>query len=482
MKKSLKDNRIYRAIIIPLSITLCFIGQFIPPVNGFSSEAFGVVFIFVGVLILWLTIGIDWPSLLCLLALGFINNFGFNKVLSSSLGNSTFAFLLFTFVCTYALSKTSLIKRIAYTFINFKLAQKNSYLFIFFFLLATLILGLFISPSVLFVILLPILEEILNLLEVDKKDKISKVLMLGLGFTVSISSGMTPIAHVFPLLAINAANIEVSTFQYIAVAFPTGLILFLLMYLFLLIFIRPEKNGLNFQKVSKLKETTQKFTKKEIITLIIFITVLVLWIVPSIFEFIYYPIYEFFNKYGTVMPPLLGTLLLCVIRVENEPLITFDEALKKGIPWGSLIMCASTLALGEAIKSDQIGIITFLQGTLGNSLVNLSPILLLFIFAIWAALQTNLSSNMVTATLVGTVAGTIISSTFTGLNLETTICIVGMLSSFAFATPPSMPHIAIISSTESCSTKDVFIYGSLLMVTSVMLSLVISYPIGLLVF
>ena len=306
--------------------------------------------------------------------------------------------------------------------------------------------------------------------------------MLGLGFTVSISSGMTPIAHVFPLLAINAANIEVSTFQYIAVAFPTGLILFLLMYLFLLIFIRPEKNGLNFQKVSKLKETTQKFTKKEIITLIIFITVLVLWIVPSIFEFIYYPIYEFFNKYGTVMPPLLGTLLLCVIRVENEPLITFDEALKKGIPWGSLIMCAATLALGEAIKSDQIGIITFLQGTLGNSLVNLSPILLLFIFTIWAALQTNLSSNMVTATLVGTVAGTIISSTFTGLNLEATICIVGMLSSFAFATPPSMPHIAIISSTESCSTKDVFIYGSLLMVTSVMLSLVISYPIGLLVF
>ena len=482
MKTKLKDNVIFRAIIIPISIILCFVGQFIPSVNGLSSDAFGVIFIFIGVLLLWLTIGIDWPSLLCLFALGFIDKFGFNKVLSSSFGNSTFAFLLFTFVCTYALSKTSLIKRIALTFVNFKIAQKNSYLFIFFFLLATLILGLFISPSVLFVILLPILNEIISLLNIEKDDKISKVLMLGLGFTVSISSGMTPIAHVFPILAINAANIEVSTFEYIAVAFPAGLVLFLLTYLVLILCIRPKKDGLNFENVANLKKSLQKLDKKDIITLVIFISVLILWIVPSIFEFIYYPIYEFFNKYGTIMPPLLGTILLCVIRVEEKPLLEVGDAFKNGVPWASLIMCAATLALGEAIKSEDIGLITYLQTNLGNSLVSLSPIILLIIFALWAAIQTNLSSNMVTATLVGTVASTVIASTFSTLNLEATICIIGMLSSFAFATPPSMPHIAIISSSETLSTKEVFIYGLIIMLLSVLVALLISYPIGLLIF
>ena len=482
MKTKLKDNVIFRAIIIPISIILCFVGQFIPSVNGLSSDAFGVIFIFIGVLLLWLTIGIDWPSLLCLFALGFIDKFGFNKVLSSSFGNSTFAFLLFTFVCTYALSKTSLIKRIALTFVNFKIAQKNSYLFIFFFLLATLILGLFISPSVLFVILLPILNEIISLLNIEKDDKISKVLMLGLGFTVSISSGMTPIAHVFPILAINAANIEVSTFEYIAIAFPAGLVLFLLTYLVLILCIRPKKDGLNFENVANLKKSLQKLDKKDIITLVIFISVLVLWIVPSIFEFIYYPIYEFFNKYGTIMPPLLGTILLCVIRVEEKPLLEVGDAFKNGVPWASLIMCAATLALGEAIKSEDIGLITYLQTNLGNSLVSLSPIILLIIFALWAAIQTNLSSNMVTATLVGTVASTVIASTFSALNLEATICIIGMLSSFAFATPPSMPHIAIISSSETLSTKEVFIYGLIIMLLSVLVALLISYPIGLLIF
>ena len=482
MKPKLKDNIIFRSIIIPLSLILCFVGQFIPETNGLSSEAFGVIFIFIGVLILWLTIGIDRPSLLCLFALGFIDSFGFNKVLSSSLGNSTFAFLLFTFICTYALSKTSLIKRIALTFINLKIAQKNSYLFIFFFLLGTLFLGLFISPSVLFVVLLPILNEIVAQLKLEKRDKVAKILMLGLGFTVSISSGMTPIAHVFPILAINAANLEVSTFEYIALAFPTGLVLFFLMYLLLIICIRPKKDGLNFENVAKLKETTQKLDKKDIIILIIFIVVLFLWIVPSLFEFIYYPIYEAFNRYGTIMPPLLGTILLCIIRVDKKPLISVEDAFKNGVPWGSLIMCAATLALGEAIKNEDIGLITYLQSSLGNSLVSLPALVLLIIFALWAAVQTNLSSNMVTATLVATVASTILTSTFSSLNLEATICIIGMIASFAFATPPSMPHIAIISASESTSTKEVFIYGSILMVISIIVSLLISYPIGLLIF
>lgn len=482
MKTKLKDNRIFRAIIIPLCICFCFLGQLIPPIDGLSSEAIGVLFIFLGTLILWLTIGIDWPSLLCLLALGFINNFGFNKVISSSFGNSTFAFLLFTFICTYALSKTSLIRRIAISFINFKLARKNGYFFIFSFLFATLFLGLFISPTVLFVVLLPILNEILDILKIDREDKIAKVLMLGLGFSVSISSGMTPIAHVFPILAINAANLDISTFAYIGVALPSGLIIFILMYFLLILGIRPDVNKINYDEVSKLKDALPKLNKKDITVLSIFIVVLLLWILPSLFENIAPTFYEFFNKYGTVMPPLLGTLALCIIQIDHEPIIKIDEAFKNGVPWGSLIMCAATLALGAALQNGDIGLITYLENTLGPALKSLPAIVLLIIFAIWAAIQTNLSSNMVTATLVATVASTILITSSSTLNLSATICVIGMLASFAFATPPSMPHIAIISSSPSCSTKDVLLYGFILMVISIIISLIVAYPLGTLIF
>ena len=481
MKTKLKDNKIFRWIVIPLCIILCFVGQFIPSVNGFSSDAFGVLFIFLGVLILWLTIGIDWPSLLCIFALGFIPSLGFKNVLSSGFGNATFVFLLFTFVCTYALSQTSLIRRVAIGFVNSKLAKKNGYFFMFLFLLAVLLLGMFIAPTVLFVVMLPILNEILEVSKIEKDDKIAKVMMLGLGFTVSISSGMTPIAHVFPILAMNAAHIEVSPIAYMGFAIPVGLILFLAMYGIFILGIRPDVSKLKNVDVSSLKDELPKISKKDIYVLSIFAIVILLWIIPSLFKGVSKEFYDAINKYGTAMPPILGTIALCIIRVDDKPIVKIDEAFKKGVPWGSLIMCVATLALGAALTNDSIGIKQFLQNNLGPSLATLPSIALLIIFASWAALQTNLSSNMVTATLVATVASSILGSIVTDINVASIICIIGMLASFAFATPPSMPHIAIISGSESCNTKDVLIYGSIMMVLSVVVALLVGYPLGMLI-
>lgn len=481
MKTKLKDNKIFRWIIIPICISLCLFGRFIPPVGGLTSDAFGVLFIFLGSLILWLTIGIDWPSLLCIFSLGFIESLGFKSVLGSSFGNSTFIFLIFTFICTYALSKTSFIKRISIGFVNSKLAKKNGYAFIFLFLLAVLILGMFISPSVLFVIILPILNEILDVAGISKDDKIAKVMMIGLGFTVSISSGMTPIAHVFPVIAMTTAKIEVSPVSYMGFAIPAGFVLFLLMYGLLILCIRPNVKQLKDADVSSLKSNLPKIDKKDIIVLTVFIIILLLWIIPSFFKDASPEFYKAINKYGTAMPPLLGAIALCIIRVDNQPILKVEDAFKNGVPWTSLIMCAGTLALGAALTNDGVGLKTFLSTNLGPALENLPAIALLIIFATWAAIQTNLSSNMVTATLVSTVATSILLSTTNTLNFEVVICIIGMLASFAFATPPSMPHIAIISGSESCTTKDVLLYGSIMMVLSVTVALLVAYPLGTLI-
>lgn len=478
---ALKNNKIFRIVAISIACVLCFLGKFIRPIPGLSQDAMGVLFIFVGCLFLWLTIGIDWPSILCIVALGFIDSVGFKSVFQNSFGNATFIFLLFTFVCTYALSKTSLLKRTAIFFINLKIAKKSGFRFLTLFLIATLFLGLFISPSVLFVVMLPIVNEIFNIAKIEKGDKIAKAMMLGLGFTVSISSGMTTIAHVFPILAINASHSDISPLQYMAFAIPTGLVIFIFMLFMLWLVARKDSHKLANVDVSLLKKELPKINGKDIATLIIFILVIVLWIVPSLFQNIWPDFYQFFNKYGTAMPPLIGTFLLCIIRFNNEPLIKIDKALKEGIPWGSLLMCAATLALGAALTSDAVGIKSFLTSSLNEPLKQIHAIWLLIIFICWAALQTNVSSNMVTATLVASVAYGILSSGDIKLNIPVTCAIIGMMASFAFATPPSMPHIAIVAGSEYCTTKDVLIYGGILMIFSAVAALLVAYPLGSLI-
>ncbi|MBP5092155.1 MAG: anion permease [Bacilli bacterium] len=478
---ALKDNRIYRYIAIPICALLCFIGRFIPTFGGLSQDAVSVLFIFLGSLILWLTIGIDWPSLLTLFALGFLDNFKFSNVFSSSFGNFTWLFLLFTFICTYALAKTSLIKRIAIAFVDNRLAKKSGYLFILLFLTSVLLLGLFIAPTVLFVVILPILEEIFAVAKIEKGERIGKVMMMGLGFTVSISSGMTTIAHVFPVLAMSAAGIEVTPWAYMAMAIPVGLLVFAIMVLSFFFFAKPEVDKLKGLDVSALRKDLPAATKRDIITAAIFIVVIILWIVPSFFKEGVPEFYDAINQYTIAMPPLLGAIALCLIRVDGEPLVKVEEAFKKGVPWASLIMCAATLALGAALTNDAIGLKLFLQNNLGTFLSSLPAILILIVFAIWAALQTNVSSNMVTATLVATVAGAILSSPSIGLNLPAVASIIGLLASFAFATPPSMPHIAIVAGSGYANTKDVLLYGGLLMFSSIIVACLIGYPIASLV-
>ena len=125
MKKiDFKSNMLARYIVIAIALICIFGSSFIGQIGELKASAVNVLGIFAGSLILWLTIGIDWPSLLCIFALGFVKELGFNTVFSSSFGNTTYIFLLFTFICTYALSQTPFIKRIAIWFVSTKIAKK----------------------------------------------------------------------------------------------------------------------------------------------------------------------------------------------------------------------------------------------------------------------------------------------------------------------------------------------------------------------
>lgn len=80
---------------------------------GIAPAATSILTIFLGSLLLWLFVAIDWPSVLCivLLGLGTLPEVTFGQVFSLSFGNATFVLLLFTFILTYALEQTNFLKR-----------------------------------------------------------------------------------------------------------------------------------------------------------------------------------------------------------------------------------------------------------------------------------------------------------------------------------------------------------------------------------
>lgn len=471
-----------RWIIIGISLLLIiFIGK-IPAPENLSQEAMSVLGIFAGCLLLWLTISIDWPSIMCIILVGFLPSMNFKGVLSGAFGGETFVFLLATFLCTYALSQTPFLKRCAISFVTSSLAQKGPWYFTISFFAAVIFIGCFMSPTVLFVIFLPILEEVYKVLDIQKGDKVGAMLMMGLAFCTSISSGMTPIAHVFSIMAMaaytKATGNVIGYGEYMAFGIPVGILATIIMILLFKFLLKVDMSNIKKIDVSHLKKNMDPFNTRELICVLVFLSVICAWVMPSLLKDIIPSLHKSLNPYGTAMPPLIGAVILAIISIDKKPLLNTIDAMKNGVPWASLLMTAGTLTLGSAMVNKDIGLSKYLTDSFGANFSGLSPMLIIIIFLTWAAIQTNLSSNMVTVTVVTAVAIPIALSTNGAVNTPALVSLIGLLASFAFATPPAMPHIALAGGSGWTSVAQIFRYGSLLMIISIILSVIVGYPIA----
>ena len=487
MHKKMSEPKRYG--IIALALAFMFLFKYVPTFNGLSISGMQVLGIFIGVLILWLFIAIDWPSILALGALAFVPELKFSELLKGAYGNQTFVFLMYTFIVTYALSKTSFIKRVALSFINSKIAAKGPWYFVTLYFASIIFVGCFISPTVLFFVYLPIVEEIYHILTLKKGDKLASMLMMGTVIMCGISSGMTPIAHVFPLIAMglyeDVYQVSVNYATFMSIAIPVGLLSAIGAIVLFKLILKPDMSALKDFDQCSLTGVDGKLTKREKAIIGIFALVVILWVVPGFVKTFLSsgPIYEF-NKYidsfGTAMPPLIGIVLLSIIMIDGRPLLSFKEAMSDGVSWPSLIMCATTLALGSAITNTDIGITSWLSTNLSPIISSLAPMMMVFIFVLWAALQTNVSSNMVTSTFV-TTAALAITTNAEGVNVAGIAILIGIMASYSFATPPAMPCVAVASSSGWTDTLSMMKYGFLAMFVAVLVATFIGYPIALMV-
>lgn len=477
-----KNVEMKRIVLIALSFAFIFLFHRLPILEGLTSSQKQVMGTFVGVLILWLTVAIDWPSVLCIGALALIPELNMKGILSASFGNATFAFLMFTFLCTYALSETPFIRRCALGFTTSRFAKKSSWSLVTLFFVSILFVGSFISPTVLFIIYLPIIEEMYSVLKLEKGSSTASMLMIGLVICTGISSGMTPIAHVFPLMAMDfysaATEATISYTSYMAFAIPVGILSFAVMMLIFKYIFKPNLKEMANVSLDEMKSELEPMDKKEKTTLFVFFLVVLLWVLPDLVKPLLPEFAAAMNSLGTAFPPLLGVIALSILTYEGKPLLNFSQAMAKGVPWGALIMAAGTLALGSALSNPDIGLTDALGNAIAPVATNMAPLAMVFLFALWTSIQTNLSSNMVTVTVVSSIAIPVTLATNGMVSASAVASIVGALSAYAFAFPPAMPSVALAGASGWTSSTALAKYGSLIALTSTIIAVLVGYPIA----
>lgn len=444
----------------------CF--SFLGITFGLPPDGVKMIGIFIGAIILWLTVDVGWPSLLILFSLTTLSDVSIGTVMSSSLGNNTIAFLIFSCALTYALSTTGLLRRIALWFVNTRIAQKSHWHFAAMYFISILIIGSFISPTVLFILFFALAKEIYDINYLEKGNDYARMLMIGTAIMTSISCAMTPIAHTFPLMAIGfyetATGETINWIDYMIIGIPAGLIAAAAVYGILWVSF---KDRVAKTKIMAFKQE-EKITKNEIIALIVFLVVVAMWLVSGLFpNFI--PILK---TWTTTIPPMLGIIVLCLLGI-----LKFNDAMKNGVPWTAIILCSATLAVGKWLTTAEYGITNMIGNVITSILGTPTAFIMILAIVIFTIIMTNLMSNIVTTTVSYNLLTPIVLSTGLISPALSTI-LIGMSASMAYATPPAIAHVALAAGSDYCDSKDMLVYGGIATLISIVLVAVFGFIFG----
>ena len=432
--------------------------MFGPQLFGFSDPGV-MVGIFIGAIIMWLGVDVGWPSLVVLFSLTQLEGVSIGTVMSNSLGNNTIAFLIFSCALTYALSTTGLLRRIALWFINTPIAKKSPWAFAAMYFISILVIGSFISPTVLFVLYMALAKEIYEINSLKEGNDYAKMMMIGTAIMTSISCAMTPIAHTFPLMAIgfyeSATGEAINWIDYMLVGVPAGVLAAAGIFAVLYYAFRNKVKGIVIQS----SQISSPISRKEIIAAGVFLVVIAMWLISGLAP----DMFPILKTWTTTIPPMLGVIALCFFGILN-----FNDAIKNGVPWTAIILCSSTLAVGKWLTAPELGITTAIGEYMGNIIGIPSAIGLIFAIVAFTIIMTNLMSNIVTTTVAYNLLTPIVLATGVISPVLSTI-LIGICASMAYATPPAIAHVALAAGSGYCNSKDMLIYGGISTIISIIL-------------
>jgi sodium-dependent dicarboxylate transporter 2/3/5 len=477
-------SKLAEPIVIIISLLLIFGFRFIPPFEGLNPLAMEILGIFLGAMLLWLVIDISWPSLIVLIALIMSPLYTVGQVISMSFGATVLVFVLFSTALCYVLTKAGFFKRCAVALLTLKFATRSPWMFIAMLNIAAIIIGSFMSQLTIFLIMVPIILAVFEQLGYKKGDRVPALITISILLFTSFANFTTPIAHVFPIMAMSlytrfTGGLEISFFQYVAVGIPLCIIATTLMMLFLRVTYKADMSKLENINVDFLKQDMGPMSRKEKISAVVFFSVIFLWLAPSIFEKILPGFATFISSLGTPTPPMLGVIVLCMVKDEGEPIADMAELFSKGVTWSIFLIIGATSILGDALTHADVGITVWIGERIAPALSSMPPIICVLLLVSIGIIMTNFASDAVTVTLLTSIAvPMVISGALPGLNAAAVTYLCGLAACIGPATAIGSASAAIASGDGYLQPLPMLGWGMLLSLLSGVILTFVGYPLA----
>jgi sodium-dependent dicarboxylate transporter 2/3/5 len=416
------------------------------------------------------------------------------KTVSSMYFNHLIFLFLGGFVMALAMERWNLHKRIAIKVLIFFGISPGRILMGF--MAATAFLSMWMSNTATTMMMIPIaLSIIYKLEEILGKEHLGTYsigLLLGIAYSASIGGIATLVGTPPNLSFARIANIifpsmpEISFADWLIFAIWISALMFIAAWILLFLMYRPKQawDGVNREEFKKEYQLLGPAKPEEKIVLVLFVTMALLWVFRSGFHigFVNIPGWsQLFANPGFINDGTVAIFISIILFIipsktrKGERLMNWRTANK--LPWHIVILFGGGFALAKGFVDSGLSI---WFGEQLSGLAGTHPMVLTSVIVAMMSFLTELTSNVAsTEMILPILAGLAVSIQINPLLL---MIPATLAASLAFMLPVATPPNAIIFGTGRLHIKDMVKTGFLLNLIGVVVTTIVTYFWGTLVF
>ena len=453
------------------------------PIEPVTTIGMHVGGIFLGLIYLWTTVGIFWPTLLGIVLLGLTDGIGMDTMFTAFSAYIALLILFCMFFCG-AVADSGLTQYIAHWFLSRKFINGHPIVFNIMIMTAIYVVSGVIDALAAALVVWPIMYATLEKVGYTKDEKYPRVLTvcsfiaLSLGICLlPIWGAMAAMVEVFE----NASGMHVSYLSYILLNTIVGFVIivvmsFMIKYVFHCDLTKMENITIEDICSEKLPPMSKTQIVYAIATVIFFLVAILPSVLPQ-----EWPAVIWLNKLTLIGFLMLALCVLSFLKLDGNQVYEKEKVSRNNVSFEMLFLVVLTLYLSGTLLSEETGIKTLLINIVTPLFAHTGSVVFMIVIIFIGLLLTNYGTNlvigMVLLQVVAAIAPTI------GLNPLPIGMVVLMAMYAAFLSPAASPYAPLLhTKTDYTSAKEIYQYGVILLLTCGVIFLVVGVPVAYILF
>lgn len=459
---------------------ILILGWTLPPV-GLPEMGMKICAIFIALLYGWTFIGFSWPSMICILALGFSGYGEASKIISGAFSHPVVIFTIFVLVFTKYCDKSGLNECMAKWLISRSAFVGRPWLFSSCVLVGTLVIGFLIDGVPAVFLISSLLYAIFRDIGYKQGDKFPAYILAGVCIAGVLSFACKPwmgqnILGIQALTDISHGSAHIGNLMLIMTTFPVCVAALLVYVLAIRCVFKPDiapLKALSNDYLEKIRTEIAMGPEQKLAACFLSLF-LAFMLLPNILP-ARTAIGAFFGKFSITVAITLILAILSFITVKRRKIFDF-QACSNGINWNVIWMLASSIPVSAALSSDGAGIARILTESLQSLSFDGSSIMFVCVFTLMASLITQITHN-VTIVLVGVPLIWNLAPGL-GINPEGFALMLFLGSGAAFATPAASTVGALsFANGEWIGMKNAFTAGFVGWIATLLCIFILGMPL-----